>query len=501
MSSQNNKISAYQKLIDLSGELQLIKGTQALLGWDQEVLLPKKGVQYRGRQMSWLSGFLHRRFTAPEVGDWISEAEESERDELDSIGYANLREWRHGYDRATKLPVELVEEMAEAQVIAKNVWAEARGKSRFEDFAPHLQKLVDLNRQQAECWGYEDCLYDAILDTYERGITTANLDQTLGGLKKDLVPLVEEADSREPFDRRKLEAFYPIEQQQKFNRKVAEDIGFDFEAGRIDTAVHPFCSGMAPNDIRMTTRYDERDFLSSLFGVLHEAGHGMYEQGLDPEHHGQPVGDAVSLGIHESQSRLWENHVGRSRSFWEKWQSVAAEHFPNIAFLSPEEMFRAVNQAERSFIRVEADEVTYDLHILLRYEMEKAIISGEMEVKNIPGEWNLKVAELFGLKVDKDANGCLQDIHWSMGTFGYFPTYSLGNINAAHLAKAARADESGLEEQMGQGDFSGLLNWMRKKIHRQGSLYLPEELIERAAGSPATSDALIEHLRERYLTS
>ncbi len=499
MSSQNNNKSAYRNLIDLGNELQLIKDTRALLGWDQEVLLPKKGVQYRGRQMSWISGFLHRRFTASEVGDWICEVEESERDDLDQIGRANLREWRHSYDRATKLPVELVEEMAEAQVIAKNVWAGAREKSRFEDFAPHLQKLVDLNRQQAECWGFEDCLYDALLDTYERGITTADLDQILGGLKKELVPLVEEADSRERFDRKKLEAFYPIEQQQKFNRKVAEDIGFDFDAGRIDTAVHPFCSGMAPNDTRMTTRYDENDFLSSLFGVLHEAGHGMYEQGLNPEHHGQPVGDAVSLGIHESQSRLWENHVGRSRSFWEKWQPVAAEHFPNITSLSPEEMFRAVNQAERSFIRVEADEVTYDLHILLRYEIEKSIFSGDIQVKNLPEEWNRRMEELFDLKVDDDTEGCLQDIHWSMGAFGYFPTYSLGNINAAHLAKAARADGSALKGQMDKADFSGLLSWMRENIHGKGSLYLPGELIERAAGVPVSPQALIEHLLERYL--
>ncbi len=499
MTAKNNETSAYQKLIDLGTELQMVKDTQALLGWDQEVLLPQKGVPYRGRQMSWLSGFLHRRLTDPKVGEWISEAEQAADNSLDEAARANLREWRHGYDRATKVPAELVEEMAEAQVVAKSAWAAAREKSQFEKFAPHLHKLIDLNRQHAECWGYQDCIYDALLDTYERGITTSDLDRILGDLKKDLVPLVKEADSREPFDRKKLQARYPIEEQEKFNRKVAEDIGFDFDAGRIDTAVHPFCSGMAPNDVRMTTRYDECDFLSSLFGVLHEAGHGMYEQGLNGELRGQPVGDSVSLGIHESQSRLWENHVGRSRAFWKKWLPVATEHFPNLAALSVEEMFRAVNQAERSFIRVEADEVTYDLHILLRYELEKAIFAGELAVKDLPGEWNRKMDELFGLKVENDANGCLQDIHWSMGAFGYFPTYSLGNINAAHLAKAARSGNPALAGQMDDGDYSGLLQWLREKIHHQGSLYLPEALIERATGSPATADALIEHLRDRYL--
>jgi len=499
MTTASGGKSAYQQLIDQGIELQLVKDTQSLLGWDQEVMLPRNGVAYRGRQMSWLSGFLHRRFIDPKVGEYLSEAEESAEDGIDEIARANLREWRHAYDRATRLPAELVEEMAEAQVMAQSVWARARQDSRFEDFAPHLQRLIDLSRRQADYWGYETCPYDALLDLYERGATTARLDRILGGLKDQLVPLVGEATSREPFDRSKLDAFYPIEQQQKFNRKVAEGIGFDFDSGRIDTAVHPFCSGMAPHDTRMTTRYDERDFLSSLFGVLHETGHGLYEQGLNPDHRGQPVGNAVSLGIHESQSRLWENHVGRSRSFWEKWHSVAAEYFPNVALLSPQEMFRAVNQAKCSLIRVEADEVTYDLHILLRYEMEKAVFAGELTVKEIPSEWNRKMEELFGLKVDSDAHGCLQDIHWSMGTFGYFPTYSLGNINAAHLMKSARNDDPALEIQMEEGDYSGLLNWMRKKIHSQGSLYLPDELIEKATGGPASSDELIEHLRKRYL--
>lgn len=488
---------AYQTLLALSQETQLVGDAQALLSWDQEVLMPAKGVDYRGRQMAWFSGWIHDKFTAPEVGDWISQAE-AESGGASAEVKANLREWRHGYDRATNVPKRLVEEMAEAQTLAKSAWAEAREKSDFSLFSGSLRKLIDLCREEAECHGYEETLYDALLDKFERGATTGRLNETLGGLRDLLVPIVEEATSREPFDESKLAGEYPVAQQEAFNREVAGSMGFDFEAGRIDTAVHPFCSGMAPFDTRLTTRYDEKDFRSSLFGVLHEAGHGLYEQGLNPEYHGQPVGKAVSLGVHESQSRLWENHVGRSRSFWEKWLPRAQHYFPHLSSVSVDEMFDAVNQANMSFIRVESDEVTYDLHILLRYEIEKAIFAGDLAVVDIPAEWNRRFEEYFGMPVDEDSNGCLQDIHWSMGIFGYFPTYSLGNINAAHLAAAAGADST-IAAEMEQGDFSGLLDWMRKRVHSRGSELLPDDLITAAAGKPADASALATHLRERYL--
>lgn len=489
---------AYQSLIELGRETKLVGNTQSLLGWDQEVIMPAKGVEYRGKQMAWFSGWLHDKLTAPKVGDWISSAEAAAKDGgAGAEAQANLREWRHGYDRATNVPKRLVEEMAEVQVLAKSAWAEARAKSDFSLFSASLQNLINLCREEAECHGYEETLYDALLDKFERGATTRRLDETLGGLRDLLVPIVEEVTAKSGFDDSRLAGEYPIAKQEAFNQEVAEAMGFDFEAGRIDTAVHPFCSGLAPFDTRLTTRYDEADFRSSLFGVLHEAGHGLYEQGLNPNHHGQPIGSAVSLGVHESQSRLWENHVGRSRAFWEKWLPRAQHYFPHLASISIDEMFDAVNQANMSFIRVESDEVTYDLHILLRYEIEKAIFAGDIEVEDVPGEWNRKFEEFFGLAVDKDSNGCLQDIHWSMGIFGYFPTYSLGNINAAHLAAAARSD-SAIASGMDQGDFSGLLDWMRTRIHARGSILLPDDLITEAAGRPADAESLARHLRERY---
>jgi carboxypeptidase Taq len=491
-------ISAYERLTALGKELQLVSDSAALLGWDQEVLLPSRGIPYRAEQMSWFSGYVHERFTAAEVGEWIAEAEDQTK-AGDVVAAANCREWRHEYDRSTCLPTKLVQELAEARVHSQAAWAEARKVSDFRRFSPHLQKLVDLSREHAERWGYDDQLYDALIDRFERGATARGLVGTLGSLRTSLLPIVEAATSRPPYDRSGLSGHYPVERQQAFNREVAESIGFDFEAGRIDTAVHPFCSGMAPYDTRLTTRYDETDFLSSLFGVLHEAGHGLYEQGLPKDWRGQPVGNSVSLGVHESQSRLWENHVGRSRGFWEKWLPRAIHFFPHLMGLTPEDLYAAVNQAERSHIRVEADEVTYDLHILLRFELECAIFSGDLAIADIPGEWNRRFESYFGLPVRNDAEGCLQDIHWSMGIFGYFPTYSLGNLNAAHLASAAKSQDPAVAAAFASADYAPLLAWMRKHLHEAGSLHLPDDLVTRAAGAPVTSEALVSHLRERYL--
>ncbi|MCB1229543.1 MAG: carboxypeptidase M32 [Verrucomicrobiae bacterium] len=490
----------YQKLLALSHELALLQDTEALLNWDQETQMPRDGVAWRAEQLAWLGGEMHRRFTRDEVGGWIAACEDVGSEE-GSDEEANVREWRHAYDRATKLPSALVEEFEKTRAIAKSAWAEARKASDFSAFAPHLEKLIDLSRQRAENWGYEDCLYDALIDDFERGAKSANLKKLFGGLRPELVAIAGEAFEREPVDPAKLAGEYPEAKQQAFNREVAEAIGFDFDAGRIDTAVHPFCTGLGPRDTRLTTRYDESDFRSSLYGVLHEAGHGLYDQGLRGDCHGQPVGRAVSLGVHESQSRLWENHVGRSRAFWDRWLPRAAEYFPQLAGLTPEEMCRACNQAERSFIRVEADEVTYDLHIMLRFEIESAVFAGDLAIADIPGEWNQRFEDFLGLKVEKDSDGCLQDIHWSLGIFGYFPTYSLGNLNASHLYAAALAQQPEIESQLGEGDYSGLLGWMREKIHQPGSRFLPTELVARAAGSPATPDAHLAHLRSRYLAS
>jgi carboxypeptidase Taq len=289
--------------------------------------------------------------------------------------------------------------------------------------------------------------------------------------------------------------------QQAFNREVAEAIGFDFNAGRIDTTTHPFCTGLGPGDCRLTTRYDPRDFTQSFYGVLHEAGHGLYDQGLPREHHGTPLGRDISMGIHESQSRLWENHVGRSREFWERWHGRACAHFPSLRAVSPELLTRAVNRVTPSLIRVEADQVTYDLHILLRFEIELRLTDGTLAPRDVPGFWNEEFRRMFGLAVPDDRRGCLQDIHWSLGAFGYFPTYTLGNLCAAQLMQAAARDLPGLRASLGRGEYQPLLGWLRDRIHRHGQRYLPPDLMREATGEEPSARHHLEHLRAKFLAS
>lgn len=493
--------SAYRALRAQGDKLASLGSLGSLAWWDEETMMPAKAVDWRGRQVEELARLLHEIRLAPQTGDWIAACEAGGFPD-GSREAANLALWRREYDRARKLPADFIAEEAATASRARVEWVAARKASDFARFLPWLEKTVSLRRRRAEYLGYEEHPYDALLDEYERGARTRDLRGLFARLRPRLVDLAERAAERaEGIPGDLLAGEYPVEAQIAFNRKVAAAIGFDFEAGRIDTATHPFCSRVAPGDTRMTTRYKTDDFTESLFGVLHEAGHGLYEQGLPDAEFGTPVGRAVSLGVHESQSRLWENHVGRSRGFWEKWLPVAAEHFPALAKRTPEEMTRAMTRSRRSFIRVASDEATYDLHILLRFEIELALVEGALAPKDLPGEWNARFRELFGMDVPDDARGCLQDIHWAMGSIGYFATYTLGNMNAAHLMAAARAEPDGPGPAMERGDYLPLLEWMRERIHRPGSLLPPGELIARAAGSPMDESAFLLHLESTYAAS
>lgn len=488
----------YQQLLERFREISYLGSASSLLGWDQETCLPPEGVPFRARQGAYFSARIHELATAPEVGDWLKACEDKGLD--DPVAAANVREWRHDYDRETRLETALVSEFKEVTSLALAAWQAARSQSDFAVFAPHLEKIVALNHRRADAWGYDDCRYDALLETYERGARARQLDAVFGALKPQVVEIVQAALERaNSIPAALLAGEYPIAAQQAFNREVAEAVGFDFTAGRIDTTAHPFCSGIAPGDTRLTTRYNEQDFTSSLFGVLHEAGHGLYEQGLPDEAFGTPCGEAVSLGIHESQSRLWENHVGRSRAFWERWLPRAAHHFPHLTRVTVEQMTAAVNRAELSHIRVEADEATYDLHIMLRFEMEKRLVSGELKVHDLPAAWNEEFEKLFGIKVERDADGCLQDIHWSMGALGYFPTYSLGNLNASQLFAAAMTRGDGVRAGLQAGDYGPLLQWLRDNVHRHGRQLLPDALMRTVTGEPTRPDFHLEHLRARYV--
>jgi carboxypeptidase Taq len=485
----------YGLLVERARETGYVGSAQALLAWDEETGMPPRGLEYRAGQLAFLAGWVHERFTAAEVGEWIARCEAQEW-AADSVEAANVREWRRAYDRETKLPRRLVEETKAAQSHGQHAWAAARASSDFAAFAPHLETLLALRREAAECWGYAAEPYDALLETYEPGLTSASADMLLGTWQRELVPVLERARSRpRPAG---IAADYPADQQRAFNATVARAMGFNLEAGRIDTAPHPFCSRIHPGDVRLTTRYDTGDFTSSLYGVLHEAGHGMYEQGLAVDAFGQPAGEVLSLAMHESQSRLWENHVGRSAAFWEHWYPEACRVMPALRAFSVDQVLAHVTRVEPGCIRVEADEVTYDLHVVLRFRLERAMVAGDLAVADIPAAWNEGMRALLGVEVPDDARGCLQDIHWSMGAFGYFPTYTLGNLNAAQLMAAARRDLPGLDASLATGTANGLLGWLRDRVHRWGGRLRAAEIMRRATGSDTGTEACRAHLLARY---
>jgi carboxypeptidase Taq len=486
----------YQKLVERFKEVQLLRSTSAILEWDEQTYLPKKAVQYRADQLSYLASKAHLLSTAPEVGEWLSACERAGYPQ-DADEAPNVYHWRREYDLATKLPVTFVEEFQRSSALAREAWKEARLAANFAGFEPHLQKMVDLSKQKADLFGYKVSPYDALLDQFEPGATVSYIRPIFAELKSALVDLVR-AVGAEAQDGEPLAGHYPIPEQQAFNQVIATALGYDFDAGRIDTTTHPFAMSLGPSDQRITTRYDEKLFQMSLYGIMHETGHALYEQGLPKEAFGSPLGSPASLGIHESQSRLWENHVGRSASFWNRWYPEAVGCLPDLKRFDPATVIKGVHQVRPSLIRVEADEVTYDLHILLRFEIEVGLIEGTLAVRDLPALWNERFAELFGIKVPNDRVGVLQDIHWSLGALGYFPTYTLGNVNAAQLMHRASTDIPGLNDSLARGEYGSLLDWLRTKIHRHGQRHLPNDLMARATGEPPKAKYRIEYLREKY---
>ena len=487
-------MSAFEQLSQLLREKHLYSTAAATLGWDQETFLPDGAIPHRADQLSLLSGKVHELSTSDTYRKALEAAEEESLPEQS----ANLRELRHHYERATRIPQALVEKDSQTSSLAKAAWAKARSDNDFATFAPHLETLLDIAREKAELWGYDDEPYTALLSGYERAATTTEISSLFDSLKSDLTDIAAQAVAASkdiPADL--LLGSAPIAQQQQLNREVAESIGFDFNNGRIDTTTHPFCTTLGPQDVRLTTRYDENDFASSLFGVLHEAGHGLYEQGLPSDQAHLPSGDSVSLGIHESQSRLWENHVGRSRPFWEKWLPRAQELFPHLRALDLDTFLPAVNRSQYSFVRVESDEATYDLHILLRFALERQLINGDLKVKDIPAAWNAHFEELFGMTPPTDTEGCLQDIHWSMGGLGYFATYSLGNLNSAQLFRTAMQDNT-IASAFAKADTAPLLSWLQREIHSKGATLPPQELMTSATGRPTQGTDYLTHLRSRF---
>jgi carboxypeptidase Taq len=493
--------SAYADLIRRVKEAATLNACGSVLGWDERTYMPRHGGIFRGEQMALLARLAHEMSTAPQVGEALAEVEGSPLvADPAADAAANVREIRRAYDRAVKLPKELVEELARVTIRAQQAWQEARQANDFPSFRPWLDKLVQLKRDEAQAVGYDEHPYDALLDEYEPGAKASEITKVFADLSKELVPLIGAIQSspRKP-KRDILERDYPVDLQKVFGQSAAAAIGFDFSAGRLDVTTHPFCSGIGPGDCRITTRYNPRFFNEAFFGILHEAGHGIYEQGLNAEHFGSALGSYCSLGIHESQSRLWENQVGRGKPFWEHFFSRAQQTFPaTLGNVALDDFYFAINEVKPSFIRVEADEATYNLHIILRFELELSLLKGDLLPEDVPTAWNEKFFKMFGLRVPDDRQGCLQDIHWSMGGLGYFPTYTLGNLYAAQWMDQSRQDMPGLEDDFRLGQFGRLKHWLNEKVHRPGRRWPANDLCRRVTGQPLSHQPMLKYLRQKY---
>jgi carboxypeptidase Taq len=483
-----------QRLLQRMQELRDLSGIIGLATWDQETYLPRKADGARASQLATLQGLYHERLVEPALGDWLASARALPPDEQ-----AMVRALVHERDRAVKVPARLVKELAEAQSHAISAWKTAREQADFAPFKPHLERLLGLRREQADAIGHGGERYDALLDNYEPGMKVERLTPVLEQLRKELTPIVEAITAAPPpkdvFAGKKFDP----EAQWRFTFELLEGMGFDLEAGRQDKSIHPFTGGTHPRDVRLTTRTQVETPLPALFGAIHEGGHGLYEQGFAEEHYRTPIAAAPSMGLHESQSRLWENVVGRSRGFWAHFLPKLQRHFPaELGPVSLDDFHRAVNRVERSLTRVEADEVTYNLHVVLRYELELELLRGDLPVAELPGAWNAKMKALLGVVPPTPTLGVLQDIHWAWGEFGYFPTYALGNLYGASLFAAAKRQLPGLEESIGRGQLLPLRDWLRERIHREGFRYFAEELVTRVTGHGLTDEDFIAYLREKY---
>ncbi|MEM7455819.1 MAG: carboxypeptidase M32 [Planctomycetota bacterium] len=490
----------FGQLCALVKETAYLKSTLASLEWDQQTYMPVGAGAFRAEQITFLAGEIHRRETDQRVGDLLGELSSSDlaADNQSDSG-ATITGLKREYDKKIKLPESLVKAQAKASAIGQQVWIDARKNDDFKSFEPNLNEIFNLKKEQAEAVGYEECPYDALLDDFEPHAKTSEVAAALEGLRQELVPLVaaiSESSSRP--DTSVLKRNYPTEAQRRFGREASEKIGFDYTRGRLDVTHHPFCTELGPGDVRITTRFDESFFNTSFFGTLHEAGHGIYEQGLRTDFYGLPPGAFCSLGIHESQSRLWENLVGRSEGFWNFFYTRAVEIFPGaLADVQQHDFYKAINNVQPSLIRVEADEATYDLHIIIRFQIEQAIINGELEIADLPGAWNEKYEQYLGITPPDDANGCLQDIHWSAGLVGYFPTYSLGNLHASQMYEAAEKELGNLQGMFSDGNFSPLRKWLNENVHQRGQTLTAQQLGEKVSGTKLSQEALMRHLNDK----
>jgi len=485
-------------------ELYLLNRTQAVVSWDQETQMPDAANEERAEQLALLEGIMHQKLTSPEVGRLLSAlgAEEGRPEGKGDFAVedkAFVREMYRNYSRASKLPESLVTEMARQTGLAHTSWVNARKNADFSLFEGNLEKIIELNREKADKIGYKEHPYDALLDEYEPYMTASQVEGVFGPLGEKLSDLTARIAASKQVDTSFIEKKYPVELQDKFGRSVIDKMGFPMDRGRLDISAHPFTTNLGTNDVRITTRYDEELVLSGLFSNIHESGHALYELGIGENIQGNILAEGVSLGIHESQSRFWENVIGRSKPFWEvfypEFQKLFGEQTKGVGL---DDFHKAVNKVAPSFIRVEADEVTYSLHVILRFEIEKAMLSGDIKVSSLPDEWNRRMKDLLGIVPADDAEGVLQDVHWAAGLIGYFPTYALGNLYAAQFSNSMKSGIGDLDDVIRTGKFGKILGWLRENIHQYGMVYPADELCRRVTGENLNPDYFTDYLEKKY---
>jgi carboxypeptidase Taq len=478
-----------------------INAASGLLDWDQQCYMPSKGAESRGNQQATLSRIAHERFTSGEVGQLLADLKPfADQLDPDSDDARLIRVTARQYDKRVKVPVALVAELAQITTVAHGAWEQARAQNNFAHFRPYLEKIVDLRRQYAALFAPYDHVYDPLLDDFEPGLKTREVQAIFETIRPQQVALIQAIAERPQVDDSFLHQFYDPQKQWDFGVEVITQFGYDWNGGRQDKAAHPFTtSGFGLGDVRITTRIFPNLPASGWFGTMHECGHAFYEMGYDPRLDRGPLANGASAGVHESQSRMWENLVGRSFEFWQHFYPRAQAMFPTqLGNVSLESFYRAINKVESSLIRVEADEATYNLHIMLRLELEIALMDGTLEAKDLPEIWNARMQEYLGIVPPTDSDGVLQDIHWSAGLFGYFPSYALGNLMSLQLWERIRADIPDLSEQIRSGKFAALLDWLRKNVHHHGAKFEPQELMQRVTGSKIDSGAYMRYLKEKF---
>jgi carboxypeptidase Taq len=483
------------RLKALLGAVDDLRKAATVLFWDQRVMMPPAGAEARAEASATLARLTHEKFVSNELGDLLDALDENDYD-YDSFEASLIRVTRRDYEKAVRVPPELTGDMRRASAIAVAAWGPAKQNSDFQGLLPHLEKNLELRHRYVACFEPGDETYDVLLDDYEPLMKTAEVREIFDELKRELQPLIKEIVDAGEVESSFLDGEFDPDQQREFSMAVVRRFGFTDDEWRLDTTAHPFMCSPGEHDIRLTTNYRPND-LASVFASMHEFGHGVYEWGIAPELHRTPLGTGVSLAVHESQSRSWENLVGRSRAFWRYWYPQLQQTFPQLASVDEETFYRAVNKVHPSLIRIEADEVTYNMHIILRFELEQELIEGRVSPQDLPDEWSARMDEYLGVDVPDDAHGVLQDVHWAGGGLGYFPTYSLGNIVSVQIWERLNAELGDVDEQMERGEFGGIREWLRTNLYVLGRKYTPQETIERVTGSRIDPAPYLRYLRQK----